>query len=185
MKTVSLFITLAALLLTAACARGGATGESAAGPGSPAATADPAAAAQDRGQSELPLDGGKVSVEYGRPTLRGRNLEALIQPGDEWRMGSNAATTLTTDTPLKFGDKVIDAGKYILKAKLVEPKKWHLLIGTEDQTPVAEIPLELQKLDNSIEALTINLEKKDKGGRLVVSWGNMSLFTDFQKSASA
>ena len=122
MKTVSSFITLAVLLLTVACARGGATGESAAGPGSPAATADPAAA-QDRGQSELALDGGKVSVEYGRPTLRGRNLEALIQPGDEWRMGSNAATTLTTDTPLKFGDKVLDAGKYILKAKLIEPEE--------------------------------------------------------------
>ena len=178
MKTASLFITLGVLLLTVACARGGATGETATG------TADPATA-QDRGQAELTLDGGKVSVEYGRPTLRGRNIEALIQPGDEWRMGSNAATTLTTDTPLKFGDKVIDAGKYVLKAKLVEAKKWHLLIGTQDQTPVAEVPLDLQKLDNSIEALTINLEKKDKGGRLVVSWGNLSLYTDFQKSASA
>ena len=184
MKTVSSFITLAVLLLTIACARGGATSESAAGPGSPAATADPAAA-QDRGQTELALDGGKVSVEYGRPTLRGRNLDALIQPGDEWRMGSNNATTLATDTPLKFGDKVLAAGKYILKAKLIEAKKWHLLIESEDHTPVAEVPLELQKLDNSIEALTINLEKKEKGGRLIVSWGNLSLATDFQKSASA
>ncbi|HEX5731697.1 MAG TPA: DUF2911 domain-containing protein [Blastocatellia bacterium] len=183
MKTVSSLITLAALLLTIACARGGATSESTAGPGSPAATADPAV--QDRGQAELAIEGGKVSVEYGRPTLRGRNIEALIQPGDEWRMGSNNATTLTTDTPLKFGDKVIDAGKYILKAKLVEPKKWHLLIETQDHTPVAELPLELQRLDNSIEALTINLEKKEKGGRLIVSWGNLSLFSDFQKSASA
>lgn len=178
MKTVSSFITLAVLLLTSACARGGATGETATN------AADPAAP-QDRGQAELALDGGKVSVEYGRPTLRGRNIEALIQPGDEWRMGSNNATTLATDTPLKFSDKVLAAGKYILKAKLIEAKKWHLLIETQDHTPVAEVPLELQKLDNSIEALTINLEKKDKGGRLIVSWGNLSLATDFQKSASA
>ena len=99
--------------------------------------------------------------------------------------GSNTATTLATDTPLKFGDKVLAPGKYILKAKLIEAKKWRLLIASEDQTPVAEVPLELQKLDNATEALTINLEKKDKGGRLVVSWGNLSLFTDFQKSASA
>ena len=178
MKSVTSFITLAVLLLTIACARGGATGETATG------TAEPAAG-QDRGQSELALDGGKVSVEYGRPTLRGRNIEALIQPGDEWRMGSNAATTLTTDTPLKFGDKVLAPGKYILKAKLVEPKKWHLLIETQDHTPAAEVPLELQKVDNAIDALTINLEKKDKGGRMVVSWGNLSLSTDFQKSTSA
>ena len=129
--------------------------------------------------------GGKVSVEYGRPTLRGRNIEALIQPGDEWRLGSNAATTLSTDTPLKFGDKVIPAGKYILKAKLLEAKKWNLMIETEDHTPVAEVPLELQKLDTAVEALTINLEKRDKGGRLIVNWGNLSLSTVFQKSATA
>ena len=84
MKTVSSFITLAVLLLTIACAGGGATSNSTAVSGSPAAPADPAV--QDRGQAELALDGGKVSVEYGRPTLRGRNIEALIQPGDEWRM---------------------------------------------------------------------------------------------------
>ncbi len=100
-------------------------------------------------------------------------------------MGSNAATTLTTDTPLKFGDKVLAAGKYILKAKLIEAKKWHLMIETEDHSPVAEVPLELQMLDKPIEALTINLEKKEKSGRLIVSWGNLSLATDFQKSASA
>ena len=179
MKSVSSFITLAVLLLTIACAGGGATGETATG------SADPAAA-QDRGQAELAMDGGgKVAVEYGRPTLRGRNIEALIQPGDEWRLGSNTATTLTTDTPLKFGDKVIAAGKYVLKAKLVEAQKWHLLIETQDQTTVAEVPLELQRLDNATEALTINLEKKEKGGRMVVVWGNLSLSTDFQKSASA
>lgn len=179
MKTVSSFLALAVLLLTIACAGGGATGETT------GSAADPAVS-QDRGQAELALDGGgKVSVEYGRPTLRGRNIEALIQPGDEWRMGSNAATTLTTDTPLKFGDKVIPAGKHILKAKLIEAKKWHLLIETEDQTPEAEVPLELQKLDNAAEALTINLEKKDKGGRLIVNWGNLSLSSVFQKSASA
>jgi hypothetical protein len=178
MKTVLSFIALTVLLLTIACAHGAATGEN-------APTAANPAAVQDRGQSELAIDGGKVSVEYGRPTLRGRNIEALIQPGDEWRMGSNAATTLTTDTPLKFGDKVIPAGKHILKAKLIEAKKWHLLIETEDQTPEAEVPLELQRIDTAVEALTINLEKKDKGGRLIVTWGNLSLATDFQKSASA
>ena len=180
MKTISSFVVLAILLVTVACARGGATGETA----SNTAAADPAPS-QDRGQAELALEGGKVSVEYGRPTLRGRNIEALIQPGDEWRMGSNAATTLATDVPLKFGDKVIAPGKYTLKAKLIEAKKWHLLIETVDQSPVAEVPLELKKLDNTTEALTINLEKKDSGGRLIVLWGSLSLATDFQKSASA
>ncbi len=180
MKTLSSFVALAIMLVTIACAGGGATGETA----SNATTADPAAS-QDRGQAELALDGGKVSVEYGRPTLRGRNIEALIQPGDEWRLGSNSPTTLATDVALKFGDKALAPGKYILKAKLIEANKWHLLVETQDHTSVAEVPLELKKQDNPVEALTINLEKKDAGGRLVVQWGNLSLSTDFQKSASA
>ena len=180
MKTVSSFVVLAILLVTVACARGTAPGETAGN----TAAADPAAN-QDRGQAELALEGGKVSVDYGRPTLRGRNIEALIQPGDEWRLGSNAATTLATEVALKLGDKVLAPGKYILKAKLIEAKKWHLLVETMDHAPVAEVPLELKRLDSATEALTINLEKKDSGGRLIILWGNLSLATDFQKSASA
>jgi hypothetical protein len=180
MKTISSFAALAIMLVTIACAGGTAPGETASNP----TTADPAAN-QDRGQAELALDGGKVSVEYGRPTLRGRNIEALIQPGDEWRLGSNAPTTIATDVPLKFGDKVIAPGKYVLKAKLIEAKKWHLLIETMDHAPVAEVPLELKKQDSATELLTINLEKKDNGGRLIIQWGSLSLASDFQKSASA
>ena len=86
----------------------------------------------DRGQATLQLDGGTVTVEYGRPNLSGRNLEKLIQPGQEWRMGSNTATTLTTTADLKFGDKVVPKGKYVLKAKPVSAQDWMLLIQNED-----------------------------------------------------
>src|SRR5690242_11930104 len=69
------------------------------------------ALAQDdnRGKSELNLGGGKASVDYGRPAIKGRTIEAL-PVGSEWRMGANAATTLTTDVSLKFGDNVIQKG---------------------------------------------------------------------------
>jgi hypothetical protein len=139
----------------------------------------------DRGQASLQLDSNKIEVEYGRPALKGRNPEELLKPGQVWRMGSDAATTLSTQASLKFGDKVIPAGKYVLKAKFVEPQKWLLLIETETKSQVAELPFVLEKLDSSVEHLTIALEKKDKGGRLVVKWGLLSLAADFQPAATA
>lgn len=143
----------------------------------------PALQGDDRGRPVLQLGSNKIEVDHGRPGLRGRNPEALIQPGQVWRMGANDPTTLSTQASLKFGDKVIPAGKYILQAKYVEPTKWHLLIQSESGSSLAEVPFSLQKLDKSVEYLTITLEKKDKGGRLVLQWGTLGLAADFQPAA--
>jgi hypothetical protein len=94
-------------------------------------------------------------------------------------MGSDSATTLTTQAALKFGETVVPAGKYVLKAKLIEPRKWHLLIESESKSPVAEVPFSLQTLDSAIERLTISLDKKEKGGQLILKWGTLLLAADF------
>jgi len=137
----------------------------------------------DRGHPVLQLGTNKIEVDHGRPTLRGRKVETMIQPGLVWRMGANDATTLSTQASLKFGDKVIPAGKYILQAKFVEAEKWQLLIQSEGGATVAEVPFSLQKLDKEVETLTITLEKKDKGGRLMLQWGTLALAADFQPAA--
>jgi hypothetical protein len=136
----------------------------------------------DRGKAVLQLGGGTVSVDYGRPALKGRDLEKLIERGQEWRMGSNAPTTLETDIDLKFGDQTIPKGKYFLKAKPVEQQEWVMLIQTPDNTTVAEAPLSFQKVDPSLELLTIELAEKNNGGTLMLHWGNLALSTDFQKA---
>lgn len=137
----------------------------------------------DRGHPVLQLGDNKIEVEHGRPTLRGRKPEAMIQPGLVWRMGANKPTTLSTQASLRFGEKVIPAGKYILQAKVIEAQTWRLLIQTEAESTVAEVPFTLQKLDKEVETLTITLEKKDKGGRLILQWGTLSLVADFQPAS--
>lgn len=136
----------------------------------------------DRGQATLQLDDGSVTVEYGRPNLSGRNLEKLIKPGQEWRMGSNSATTLTTTEDLKFGDKTVPKGKYVLKAKPVSEQDWMLLIQKEDNTTVAEVPMKLEKVDSSTELMTIDLTQSNNAGKLKLLWGNMVLSTEFRKA---
>lgn len=135
----------------------------------------------ERGHPVLQLAGNKIEVDHGRPGLRGRKPEAMIQPGQVWRMGSDDPTTLSTQANLKFGDKVVPAGTYTLQAKLVAAEKWLLLVQSESGgSPVAEVPFSLQKLEKSVELLTITLEKKDKGGRLVLQWGTLVLAAEFQ-----
>lgn len=134
----------------------------------------------ERGHPVLQLAGNKIEVDHGRPGLRGRKPEAMIQPGQVWRMGSDDPTTLSTQASLKFGGKVIPAGTYVLQAKLVEPQKWLLLLQSEAGSPVAEVPFSLQKLEKPVELLTITLEKTDTGGRLVLQWGTLALAAEFQ-----
>ncbi len=163
MKRISVLFTL--VILTLACIAGAATAQ------------------DDRGKSSLQLGSNTVEVNHGRPGLRGRNPEAMIQPGMVWRMGANDPTTLSTQASLKFGSKVIPAGKFILQAKYVESQKWHLLIQSEGGESIAEVPFSLQRLDKPVEYLTITLEKKDNGGRLLLQWGTLALATDFQPAA--
>jgi Protein of unknown function (DUF2911) len=137
--------------------------------------------AEDRGEAVLDLGPGKVSVEYGRPSLGGRDIKAMIQPGMEWRMGSNAATTLTTDVDLKFGNKVVTKGKYVLKAKFIEEGKWHLLVVKEKDT-VAEVPMTEGTNASLVEKMTINLDKQGNGGKLNLLWGNLNISAAFQKA---
>jgi Protein of unknown function (DUF2911) len=137
--------------------------------------------ASDRGEAVLQMEGGKVSVEYGRPSLRGRDVEKLIEPGQEWRMGSNDATTLATDVDLAFGDKVIPKGKYVLKAKALDRQEWVMLVQREEQT-IAEIPLKFEKVDAAADPLTIELGGDSTKGKLSLHWGQLRLSTDFRKA---
>lgn len=136
----------------------------------------------DRGEAVLRLADGTVSVEYGRPALRGRDLEKMINPGQEWRMGANDPTTLKTDADLRFGERTVPKGEYTLKARADDQQRWNLLIQKEGGETVAEVPLAFQKVDNSAELLTIELKEKGKGGAFVLHWGSLMLSTDFRKA---
>ena len=140
-----------------------------------------AEAPKDRGEATINLGGGKVTVEHGRPAVSGRDITKMIEPGAEWRMGSNAPTSLTSDIDLKFGDKIVAKGKYTLKAKLIEAGKWHLMIYKEKDL-VAEVPMTLGKNAQSVELVTIKLDKDGAGAKLILEWGTLNLSAKFQKS---
>ncbi len=63
------------------------------------------------------VGGKKISIEYGRPSLKGRTFDELAEqlPADRmWRAGSNQVTTLSTEADILLGGKKLPAGKYSL-----------------------------------------------------------------------
>ena len=56
-----------------------------------------------------------IEVDYSRPNKNGRVIFGNLVPFDKpWRTGANQPTKIKTSAPVKFGDKEVPAGEYVL-----------------------------------------------------------------------
>ena len=131
-----------------------------------------------RGEAKVTLAGKPIVVEYGRPSLKGRDMLGQAVVGQEWRMGADSATTLTTPAALNFGATDVPAGEYVLRAKKVSATDWVLLLKRGDDV-AAEVPLQASPLDKSVEVFTIDLAQEKGQGVFRMSWGNLALSAPF------
>ena len=139
-----------------------------------------AAQMNPRGEAKVTLAGKPIVVEYGRPSLKGRDMLGQAVVGQEWRMGADTATTLQTPAALSFGSTQVPAGEYVLRAKKVSDTDWVLLLKRdEDGAAVAEVPLKASPLDKSVETFTIDLAQEKGQGVFRMFWGNLALSTTF------
>jgi hypothetical protein len=139
--------------------------------------------AAERGTAKATVAGKAVTIEYGRPELKGRDMLAQATVGTPWRMGADAATTLTTEAGLSFGATKVPAGEYVLRATKGEGDKWTMNVHKKGSSgageKVADVPLAPSKLDASVEAFTIDLTGSGKEGTLALKWGTTALGTRF------
>ncbi len=135
-------------------------------------------------RSEWTIAGAHISIEYGRPYLKGRPESQMMPPGKPWRTGADEATVLTSDKPLKFGTLGLPAGTYTLNTQ-PGAQNWQLIVGKLGQPgqwgipykPALEIgraPMKVGKTAAAVEQATISLEDTAAGGVLRVEWGTMS-----------
>lgn len=145
------------------------------------AVAGPAfAQGNPRGEATATVAGKAVSIEYGRPSLKGRDMLGQAQVGQAWRMGADAATTLKTDADLSFGSVPVPRGEYVLTATKVAADQWHLnVLSKADRSKVADIPLAPAKADGSAEMFTVNLTGEKDRGQFQMQWGTTTLKADF------
>ncbi|MFN3874975.1 MAG: DUF2911 domain-containing protein [Flavobacteriales bacterium] len=56
-----------------------------------------------------------ITVEYSRPSAKGRTIFGGLVPfGEVWRTGANKCTTIEFDTPVEIAGQPVKAGKYSL-----------------------------------------------------------------------
>src|SRR5690242_14667282 len=65
--------------------------------------------------TSVTLGGHAITIEYNAPSARGRKVEGGLIPYDSWyRLGADAATTLTTDADVTIGDLRVPKGVHTL-----------------------------------------------------------------------
>ncbi len=101
-----------------------------------------AVAENPRGAAATTIDGKKLTVDYGRPALKGRVLEDLMKqlPADRiWRAGENQVSTLTAEGDVLVGGQKLPAGKYSLYVRAGEGNDWSLVLNKDLGVPLGQV----------------------------------------------
>jgi hypothetical protein len=143
----------------------------------------------ERGKSELKTPGGSITLNYGRPSLQGRDMLSKLEAGKFWRLGKDEVTVLSTPLDLTFGATKIPKGTHGLWLKRVAPNTFQLVFNKQAtghgmmhdaEKDFASVPLTESALASPVETLAIDLLPAAKGGILAVRWGTARLAASFQ-----
>ena len=144
-----------------------------------------------RGNAKTTLNGQTVSIDYGRPSLKGRTVQHLLsqlKPGQFWRLGADQSTTFTTSADLDFGGTKVPKGIYSLWAQRQADNSWKLVFNTQHgqwgtkhdpSKDLVFVPLKEEKESKTAQMVTITLENEGGGGEISINWGDMELSANF------
>lgn len=136
------------------------------------------------------VGGAKISITYGRPYMKGRQVAGgLIPYTSVWRTGADEATTLTTDKMLMFGNLHVSAGSITLWTAAAETGAWKLILNKETgqwgtaykpENDLGRVDMTIEKLDTPVEQFTIAIEPgTGKSGRIVMTWDTVKMVVPF------
>ena len=144
-----------------------------------------------RATSKVDIAGKFVMIEYGRPSMKGRDPLALVEPGKVWRMGADKSTTFTSDGRLSFGKMAVPEGSYSLWLKKTGDQSFELVFnkqigqwGTQYSgsiDDIASIPMTFSEGSEAVEMFTLSLTRgaKANAGELTLQWGKAVLKAPF------
>lgn len=138
-------------------------------------------AASPRQKVEQQFSMSKITVDYGRPGVKGRKIFGDLVPfGKVWRVGANSSTKITFEQSVNFGGKTVPAGSYGLFVIPAE-KEWRVILNKDAQQwgayaydeklNVTDITVLVQKLSEKQEWFGIELNPVDDNAvDMVVKW---------------
>ncbi|QNS42100.1 DUF2911 domain-containing protein [Chryseobacterium manosquense] len=138
-------------------------------------------AASPRQKVEQQFSMSKITVDYGRPGVKGRKIFGDLVPfGKVWRAGANSSTKITFEQSVNFGGKTVSAGTYGLFVIPTE-KEWKVILNKDSQQwgaytfdeklNVVDVTVPVQKLAEKQEWFVIELNPVDENAvNLVMKW---------------
>jgi hypothetical protein len=138
------------------------------------------APASPRDSVSATIGGATVTVNYGRPSKRGREIfGALVPYGTPWRTGANEATAFTTNRALRFGAVTVPAGRYTLFTLPAKDGPWQLIINKQTgqwgtaydaAQDLVRIPMTVGPTPAVVEQMQITVAASGAAGELAVLW---------------
>lgn len=123
----------------------------------------------------------KISVDYGRPGVKGRTVFGDLVPyGKIWRAGANSATKITFEQNVNFGGKEVKAGSYALFI-ISSENQWKVYLNKDanqwgayaydEKLNIVEITLPVQKLAEKQEWFDIAVNPVDvHSAEIIIKW---------------
>ncbi len=137
-----------------------------------------------------------VTLEYSRPSMRGRTIFGDLVPFDKiWRTGANARTKITFSDDVTLGGKTLKAGTYAIFTK-PGMDTWDVYFYTEtggggtpaswDQSKIAaQVNVPVNKLAEDVQTFTITIDNlSNNGANLGMVWEKTYVWIPFEVPTS-
>lgn len=130
--------------------------------------------------TSVTIEGKKITVGYGAPSMRGRKvMGALVPYGEVWCAGANDATSLDTDADLEINGMKVPKGSYTLWT-LPNANEWKLIVNKEtgqwhtqyrERYDLGRVRMDLKNLPAPVERFKILLTGAGGNkGTLALQW---------------
>lgn len=135
------------------------------------------------------VDGARVTIVYGRPSMRGRVIFGGLVPYDRvWCPGADEATTLESSKELLLGGLRVPPGPHTIWI-LPTPARWTLIVSKDESgfhtryypsRDLGRVELMKRALESPVEQLTFAVAPAAAGGgEVTMSWERTSVAAPF------
>ncbi len=161
-------------------------------PSNPRAAAQQRPVLSPRDSVTLSLDTNTISVNYSRPSMRGRKIMGGLVPWDKvWRTGANLATHLKTSFDMTMGGVPVPRGTYTLWT-IPSPGTWKIILSKQTgqwgtnydaRQDLARFDARSETIPTPVDTFRITLQGNGKqGGLMKLLWENTSVTVPFERN---